>query len=100
VIISPQPWRIRHGRGAVAAVGLTLGFQTAVVLDAGAVDGVPFLVGVLPADIERLHDRVQHLAPDAVSRESTYRRFYALRYLHALDDPPLYRWCLQTLDAG
>jgi hypothetical protein len=55
---------------------------------------------VKSADIERMQVRVRNLSPTAFSRVPTYRHFYALRYPHALDGPPLYRWCLETLDAG
>jgi putative membrane protein len=67
---------------------------------AGAVMFLDITPGVHSTDVRRLRERVQRLAPDALRRESAYRRFYAFRYLHALDDPPLYRWCLETLDAG
>jgi Phosphotransferase enzyme family len=89
--------------GAVAGVvdfaSLTMAGDPAMDI-VGALVFLDITPGVQPADIQRLADRVRHLAPTAFSRVSTYRRFYALRYLHALDDPPLYRWCLETLDAG
>jgi aminoglycoside phosphotransferase (APT) family kinase protein len=49
-------------------------------------------------DISRLRERARHLAPSAMRCEPTYRRFYALSYLHAIeDDPSLYRWCIESL---
>lgn len=66
----------------------------------GALAFLDITPGVRSTDLRRLRERVERLAPDALRRESTYRRFYAFRYLHALDDPPLYRWCLETLDGA
>jgi putative membrane protein len=66
----------------------------------GALAFLDITPGVLPSDVRHVRQRVERLAPDALLRESTYRRFYAMRYLHALDDPPLYRWCLDTLDGS
>jgi putative membrane protein len=65
---------------------------------AGALAFLEITPGLRPADVQRLQERVEQLAPLALRRVSTYRRFYALSYLHAIDDdPPLYRWCLETL---
>lgn len=64
---------------------------------AGALAFLDITPGVRSTDVERLRERVRQLAPVALRRVPTYRRFYAFRYLHALDDPPLYRWCLETL---
>jgi putative membrane protein len=89
--------------GAVAGVvdfaSLTMAGDPAMDI-VGALVFLDITPEVKPADIQLMRDRVQSLSPTAFSRVSTYRRFYALRYLHALDDPPLYRWCLETLDGG
>ena len=89
--------------GAVAGVvdfaSLTMAGDPAMDI-VGALVFLDITPGATPADIQRLRERVRHLSPTAFSRVWTYRRFYALSYLHALDDPPLYRWCLETLDAG
>jgi aminoglycoside phosphotransferase (APT) family kinase protein len=89
--------------GAVAGVidfaSLTMAGDPAMDI-VGALVFLDITPGVQPTDIQRVRDRVHRLSPTAFSRVSTYRRFYALRYLHALDDPPLYRWCVETLDAG
>jgi putative membrane protein len=89
--------------GAVAGVvdfaSLTMAGDPAMDI-VGALVFLDITPEVQPANIQRVRDRVARLSPTAFSRVSTYRRFYALRYLHALDDPPLYRWCLETLDSG
>ena len=82
--------------GVVDFASLTMAGDPAVDV-VGAVAFLDITPGVRPGDISRVRDRVEALAPAAVSRASTYQRFYALSYLHALDDPPLYRWCLETL---
>lgn len=85
-----------HVMGVVDFASLTMAGDPAMDI-AGALAFLDITPGLRSTDIQRLHERVQHLEPAALRRESTYRRFYALSYLHAIDDPPLYRWCLETL---
>jgi putative membrane protein len=85
--------------GVIDFASLTMAGDPAMDI-VGALVFLDITPGVQPTDVQRVRDRLHRLSPTAFSRVSTYRRFYALRYLHALDDPPLYRWCLETLDAG
>jgi aminoglycoside phosphotransferase (APT) family kinase protein len=85
--------------GVVDFASLTMAGDPALDI-VGSLVFLDITPGVNPTDIDRLRDRIRHRDPTALRHVSTYRRFYALRYLHALDDPPLYRWCLETLDAG
>ena len=82
--------------GVVDFASLTMAGDPALDV-VGAVAFLDITPGVGPADVRRVRERVERLAPTAVSRASAYERFYAVSYLHALDDPPLYRWCVETL---
>jgi putative membrane protein len=85
-----------HVVGVIDFASLTMAGDPAMDI-AGALAFLDITPGLRSTDVERLHERVEQLAPGALRRMSTYRCFYALRYLHAIDDPPLYDWCLATL---
>ena len=86
-----------HIVGLVDFASLTIAGDPALDI-AGALAFLDITPGLRPTDTQRLRERAGQMAPVALSREWMYRRFYALSYLHAIDDDqPLYRWCLATL---